>query len=88
MEDLKIKIRSTIKKYLEINDTEEVELVTLWEGVKAVYIYIYKYIYIIICFIWEEREEQKSQGNRTIIKDMGMGAQGKKTLLICILWMN
>ena len=51
MEDLKIKIRSTIKKYLEINDTEEVELVTLWEGVKAVYIYIYKYIYIIICFI-------------------------------------
>ncbi len=36
MEDFKIKIRSTIKNYLETNDTEEVEPVTLWEGTKAV----------------------------------------------------
>lgn len=35
MEDFKIKTRSTIKNYLEINDTEQVEPVTLWKGAKA-----------------------------------------------------
>ena len=36
MEDFKTKIRSIFKNYLEINDTEDIEPVTLWEGAKAV----------------------------------------------------
>lgn len=36
MEDFRIKIRSIIKNYLGISDTEEVEPITLWEGAKAV----------------------------------------------------
>lgn len=36
MEDFKINITSTMKKDLEINDTEEAELVTVWEEAKAI----------------------------------------------------